>query len=157
MLYCHSRGVVHRDLKLENVLFKEQEFEPDFHIKIVDFGIAGMGGDKVDAGTLSYMAPECLERVAAETNPSIDVWAIGVMFYAMLFGELPYVDPNEKELIKKIKNEPLKFPTDIPVTEEAKACIRKLMEKDHTKRIELVDFVDLPYFNQSEEELIEKI
>lgn len=41
MLYCHSRGVVHRDLKLENVLFKNK-LEDDFSIKVIDFGIAGM-------------------------------------------------------------------------------------------------------------------
>ena len=42
MLYCHSRGVVHRDLKLENVLFINPD-ESDFRVKVVDFGIAGMG------------------------------------------------------------------------------------------------------------------
>jgi len=124
MLYCHGRGVVHRDLKLENVLFRDAEFEDNFIVKVVDFGIAGMGGDKVDAGTLSYMAPECLERVAAETSPSIDVWAIGVMFYAMIYGELPFDQPTEKELINSIKNDPLKFPARIPVTEEAKEVMR---------------------------------
>lgn len=41
MLYCHSRGVVHRDLKLENVLFKNAS-EDDFFVKVVDFGIAGV-------------------------------------------------------------------------------------------------------------------
>jgi serine/threonine protein kinase len=100
MLYCHSRGVVHRDLKLENVLFKNENFEDDFFVKVVDFGIAGMGGDKVDAGTLLYMAPECLDRVAAETSPAIDVWAIGIMFYTMLYGQLPFSHSNEKELIR---------------------------------------------------------
>ena len=59
MLYCHSRGVVHRDLKLENVLFKSTQ-EDDFFVKVVDFGIAGVAQDKVDAGTLAYMAPETL-------------------------------------------------------------------------------------------------
>lgn len=104
MLYCHSRGVVHRDLKLENVLFKS-EGEGDFLVKVVDFGIAGVAQEKVDAGTLSYMAPECLERVAADTTPAIDVWAIGVMFYAMIYGSLPFQGTvkgefNEKELIR---------------------------------------------------------
>jgi len=41
MLYCHSRGVVHRDLKLENVLFRSSD-EEDFFVKVVDFGIAGV-------------------------------------------------------------------------------------------------------------------
>ena len=59
MLYCHSRGVVHRDLKLENVLFKNTQ-EDDYFVKVVDFGIAGVANEKVDAGTLAYMAPETL-------------------------------------------------------------------------------------------------
>jgi len=99
MLYCHSRGVIHRDLKLENVLFKNK-LEDDFSIKVIDFGIAGMSNDKVDAGTLAYMAPECLERVAADTSPAIDVWAIGIMFYCMVYGTLPFIHDNEKELVR---------------------------------------------------------
>ena len=143
MLYCHSRGVVHRDLKLENVLFKSQDFEDDnFTVKVVDFGIAGMANDKVDAGTLSYMAPECLEKVAAETTPAIDVWAIGVMFYAMVFGELPFSSRNEKDLVKSIKHDPVKFPTDIPITDEGKEVISSMLNKDPKKRIELLEFVN---------------
>ena len=137
--------MVHRDLKLENVLFKDEDFEEDFQIKVVDFGIAGMGGDKVDAGTLNYMAPECLEKHSAETSPAIDVWAIGVMFYAMIFGELPFSGSNDKETISKIKEAKLRFPKEIPVTEGAKDAMRKLMNKESAERIELVDFVDLPY------------
>jgi serine/threonine protein kinase len=57
--YCHTRGIVHRDLKLENVLFKSKG---DLLIKVVDFGIAGVcttgKKDKVDAGSIAYMPPE---------------------------------------------------------------------------------------------------
>lgn len=59
MSYCHNRGIVHRDLKLENVLLKT---EGDMLIKVVDFGIAGVcvgsKKDKVDAGSIAYMPPE---------------------------------------------------------------------------------------------------
>lgn len=61
MHYCHIRGIVHRDLKLENVLFKTQG---EMQIKVVDFGIAGVCDaqkkDKVDAGSIAYMPPEVL-------------------------------------------------------------------------------------------------
>lgn len=89
MVYCHQRGVIHRDLKLENVLFRSNE-EDDWAIKVIDFGIAGASTEKVDAGTLAYMAPECLEKVAATSNPAIDVWALGCMYYTMVFGTLPF-------------------------------------------------------------------
>lgn len=58
MSYCHNRGMVHRDLKLENVLMKAPG---DMTIKVVDFGIAGVcGKDKVDAGSIAYMPPEVI-------------------------------------------------------------------------------------------------
>lgn len=57
--YCHRKGVIHRDLKLENILFWDQERT---RIKVVDFGIAGVcraqEKDKSDAGTIKYMSPE---------------------------------------------------------------------------------------------------
>lgn len=99
------------------------------------------------------MAPECLEKVAAETSPAIDVWAIGIMFFAMLYGELPFNKGDEKELIKSIKSDPVKFPNTVPVTEGAKDVMRRMLEKDPAKRIELVDFVDIPYCLLEEEEL----
>jgi serine/threonine protein kinase len=61
MSYCHNRGIVHRDLKLENVLFKSPG---DLLVKVVDFGIAGVCAgarkDKVDAGSVAYMPPEVI-------------------------------------------------------------------------------------------------
>ena len=61
MAYCHNRGIVHRDLKLENVLLKQKG---DSTIKVVDFGIAGVcttnKKDKVDAGSIAYMPPEVI-------------------------------------------------------------------------------------------------
>ena len=62
-----------------------------------------MGDDKVDAGTLAYMAPECLEKVAASTSPAIDVWAIGCMLFTMIFGHLPFYASNERDMIKMIR------------------------------------------------------
>ena len=48
------------------------------------------------------MSPEVLEKGGATTTPAIDVWAIGVMFYTMIYGELPYYSANEMDLRKKI-------------------------------------------------------
>ena len=122
----------------------------------MDFGIAGVGGEKVDAGTISYMAPECFEH-KCKTEPSIDVWAIGVMFYAMMCGTLPFHDKNEKELIRKIREQKVRFPPDIPITTECKNIIWQMLEKDKTKRLELLKFTDMEYYLWDESTLDEKI
>ncbi len=90
--YAHEKGIVHRDVKPENLLFDQEG-----RVKIADFGIASlMGVSGEDAGTPLYMAPEQeRERVDRRT----DVYALGVVFYEMLTGERPakdLVSPSQK-------------------------------------------------------------
>ena len=84
--YCHSQKLIHRDLKLENILIASKQ---DRQIKIADFGIAGMATnfnvDKLDVGSLSYMAPEILSGRARKLGPSIDIWALGVILYGLVY------------------------------------------------------------------------
>jgi len=109
--YCHGRGVIHRDLKLENVLFRDkvsaEEENNDFFVKVIDFGIAGVcetgKQDKDNAGSVHYMAPELFEGVAVASSPALDTWSLGLMWYSMLYGTLPFYSDNENELIEKIK------------------------------------------------------
>jgi serine/threonine protein kinase len=92
----------------------------DLFVKVIDFGIAGVceanRKEKQDAGSLCYMAPECLMGKAVEANPAIDVWAIGIMFYSLLYGTLPFYSDDEETTVKLIKKAPIKFAKDIPVT-----------------------------------------
>lgn len=111
-----------------------------------------MGDDKVDAGTLAYMAPECLDKVAASTSPAIDVWAIGCMLFTMIFGHLPFYSSNERDLIKLIRESPIKFPKDHPITPMGKEVIKAMLTKDPLKRIQLIDFVTLDYNTMSEQD-----
>lgn len=71
---------------MENILLKSKNSKL---IKIVDFGIAGvamqMNVDKVDVGSLSYMAPEVLSGKATKIGPSIDIWALGVILFGMVY------------------------------------------------------------------------
>ncbi len=156
--YCHSRGVVHRDLKLENVLFRDKitEENRDLFVKIIDFGIAGIcetgKQDKIDAGSIHYMPPECFAGQVVASAPSLDVWAIGLMFYSLLYGTLPFFSEDEGELIRKIKTEKLKFDKAVPVTKEARELIARMLERDVEKRLDLQDFVETQYYKYEEEE-----
>ncbi len=89
--YCHEHGVVHRDLKPENILI-----ENDGTVKLVDFGIALLQGARrltfrrltSGFGTPDYMAPEQVQGDRGDART--DVYALGVMLYEMLTGEVPY-------------------------------------------------------------------
>lgn len=128
--YCHSHGVVHRDLKLENIMFKDVE---ELFVKVIDFGISGVcttfQADRVDAGTIAYMPPECFDG-NAQTSPALDIWAIGLMFYAMLYGTLPFWGENESQTKAKIREARLRFPAEIPVTQMGKDICKLMLNKD---------------------------
>jgi serine/threonine protein kinase len=119
--YCHERRIVHKDLKLENVLFKVEPDDDNLDISIIDFGIAGVVvggvGEAVDAGSLPYMAPEVLSGSDADTSFALDVWAIGIMFYTMIYGKLPFYHESESKLKEMIIEKPLKFDPSVPVSE----------------------------------------
>ena len=88
MNYCHINGLIHRDLKLQNMLLVNRE---EKRIKIIDFGIAGaiqtLTWENLDVGSLSYMAPQCfINHKDYKIDGRIDVWATGVILYGMLFG-----------------------------------------------------------------------
>ena len=87
MYYCHSRCIAHRDIKLENLLMDEQGI-----LKIIDFGFSTcIPNDKMVkmfCGTPSYMAPEIVLK-KEYCGPPADVWALGVLLYALLCGYFP--------------------------------------------------------------------
>jgi MAP/microtubule affinity-regulating kinase len=102
--YLHVNGVVHRDLKPENCVF-----DHNGTLKIVDFGLAArfVPGQLLEqyCGSLEFAAPEVL-RTRPHLGPPIDVWAVGVMLYDMVLGDLPFVVGEEVfELPASLENE----------------------------------------------------
>ena len=133
--YCHNARVVHRDLKLENILFADSLHS---HIKIVDFGIAGMltvngQGDSSNAGSLLYLAPEVLSRTDNTSTPALDIWSIGCILYVLLTGIHPFQATNTREAMKLILN--CRYP-DLPpfVTLPWKRLIKGILRKNPAKR-----------------------
>jgi serine/threonine protein kinase len=110
--YCHSRCITHRDIKLENILLNDKKDK----VKLIDFGFSTcIPNDKkvkLFCGTPSYMAPEIVSK-KDYTGPPADVWALGVLYYALLCGKFPFKGSNDKELYKRICKNELEFADEI--------------------------------------------
>jgi serine/threonine protein kinase len=132
--YMHSLGIIHRDIKLENVLFDSAR-----DMKLVDFGFSVACRDptkrlKVFCGTPSYMAPEIVQRKEYLGRP-VDIWSLGVLLYACLCGCFPFVAKTYPELYKRIAAAQVRFPDH--VSNAARDLIRRMLHPDPQKRIPL--------------------
>jgi serine/threonine protein kinase len=146
------QGVVHRDLKLENVLF---DSEAKNRIKVVDFGIAGivtdLHSDKNTAATLKYMTPEMVTQVNSVASPPMDVWAIGIMTYCILFNRLPFTG-STREIIKNlISTSELVTPKEITVTPQCQQFLNGCLNKNPSDRLTIKAMLDSPWFRLTEE------
>ena len=90
--YAHGRGVVHRDIKPDNIILTNLDGADDPEVKVADFGIAKILGESSTAthlvGTAHYLAPELVRGNVL--SPSVDVYALGVTLYQMVSGQLPF-------------------------------------------------------------------
>lgn len=134
--YCHDNGVVHRDVKCENLLMNS-----NYDLKLSDFGFArGHMKPRSDGnpilsetfcGSYAYASPEILKGVAYEPQLS-DVWSMGVVLFAMVFGKLPFDDANYNKLLKQVQSR-VKFPAEPPVSEACKNVITRLVAPLRTR------------------------
>lgn len=152
-----ERKILHRDFKLANLFMHEDR------IVIGDFGFAKQGFDvaQTKLGTPVTMAPELLfagddEKVVY--NSKADLWSIGVVFYQILFGRLPFNGNTIPELIRDIRKvcrEGIPFPR--PVSEDARSLIKGLLTIDPKQRIEWDVFFHHPIFSNKENSDMRKI
>jgi serine/threonine protein kinase/Tfp pilus assembly protein PilF len=132
---AHRLGVVHRDLKPQNIMMDE-----DGNARIMDFGIArslkakGITGAGVMVGTPEYMSPEQAE--VKEVDQRSDIYSLGVILYEMVTGRVPFEGETPLGIAMKHKNElpkdPREFNAQIP--DNLSQVILRCMEKDKDKR-----------------------
>jgi len=146
--YCHEKGIVHRDLKLENILFASDS--PDSPVKIIDFGFSVLLGKnnlnkdknnndngnnlkkfgfkrmKSKVGTLYYISPEIIK---GNYDEKCDIWACGVILFILLCGYPPFTGSNDKEVYNIITQVKYDFnqPTWKNVSKYAKDLIKNML------------------------------
>ncbi|MCC6667321.1 MAG: protein kinase [Polyangiaceae bacterium] len=136
---AHDLGVVHRDLKSDNILITQRGGRKDF-VKILDFGLAALAHDPRLApkgavfGTPEYMSPE--QARGEQAGPQSDLYALGVLFFEMLVGQLPFRAADRDTLLEMQRTAPAPRPTSIKkdVNPVAEKIILKLLEKESRKR-----------------------
>ncbi len=113
---AHDLGVVHRDLKSDNILLTHRGGRKDF-VKILDFGLAALAHDPRLApkgavfGTPEYMSPE--QARGEQAGPHSDLYALGVLFFEMLTGQLPFRAGDRDTLLEMQRTAPAPRPTSI--------------------------------------------
>jgi eukaryotic-like serine/threonine-protein kinase len=138
---AHDLGVVHRDLKSDNILLTSRGGRKDF-VKILDFGLAHLAMDPRLApkgavfGTPEYMSPE--QAKGEEATAQSDLYALGVLFFEMLTGQLPFRSDDRETLLEMQRTATAPRPRSIKpdVLPAAEAIVVKLLEKDRRKRFQ---------------------
>ncbi len=144
---AHRRGVIHRDLKPDNIFLTKVGDRADF-VKILDFGITKFDFDKKGAdgatdltstgevfGTAYYMAPE-QARGEKDIDGRADIYAVGVILNEMLTGKRPFVDESLGKLLWKLWNDPIKPPSSHrpEITKDMEAVTLRAFARDPEKR-----------------------
>lgn len=151
--YIHQKKIVHRDLKLENLLLDRNR-----NVIITDFGFANRFEHRTDdlmqtsCGSPCYAAPELVISEGLYVGSAVDIWSCGVILYAMLAGYLPFDDDpanpdgdNINLLYKYIVNTPLSFPEY--VSAEARDLLCTMLVPDPTRRADLRSIMAHPWLS----------
>jgi len=135
--YCHAKGVVHKDLKPENVMMSTPPNTPveDIHVVVVDWGLAEVfmnpnDRSNVVSGTPPFMAPEVW---AGNASKSCDIWSCGVIVFFLLSGRLPYIAYRLEDFPKVLQQTPDWSVMD-GATAEGKYFCSRLLQRKETNR-----------------------
>ncbi|XP_072326982.1 serine/threonine-protein kinase 33-like [Scyliorhinus torazame] len=148
IFYLHKNDIIHRDLKLENILVKSNDNTDDnelkLNIKVTDFGLsvlkdgAGVGSESMlqdTCGTPLYMAPEIINNY--DYSKQCDLWSIGIIMYILLCGQAPFTATSSEKLYEEIKKGDLDFSHSSlkSISESARGVLKSLLIVDPAHRM----------------------
>jgi len=166
--YIHSKGILHGDIKPENILvetfsslksnlsksIKSYTDHEEISIKLCDFGTCNrfLPNEKYQEriGSPFYIAPEVLKK---EYNEKCDVWSCGIVMYFLLTGEMPFEGKNDIEVRKNIVKGHIDFDNENleDISKEAKSLLIKLLTYDYKNRISAEEALKVQWFHQTDE------
>jgi calcium/calmodulin-dependent protein kinase I len=156
--YCHDRDVVHRDLKLENLLLAHEG--DDAPIKLADFGFATFAKEESltqVCGSLDYIAPEIL--LHEHYGKPVDMWSVGVIIYMLLGGQPPFTGDTDDEEMEKIKTCNYEFDKEHwwDVSDEAKSLISHLLVHNPAERYTVDEALLHKWLQMTDDELEDRL
>ncbi|OEH73988.1 putative ULK kinase [Cyclospora cayetanensis] len=149
LAYLHAQGVVHRDVKAENFLFKGKGI--DSTIKLIDFGMSARlpeCGYLTDlCGSPHYISPELISK---RYDQGADMWAFGVMIYLMLFGRYPFEGSKASAIAREVQNKQLNWSkAACPfLTEAAIDFLSRLLDRNEKTRLTAAQALAHPWICQ---------
>ncbi|GAA5939872.1 hypothetical protein JCM3775_007133 [Rhodotorula graminis] len=139
--YCHANSIVHRDLKIENILISKTG-----NIKIIDFGLSNLYSPvshlSTFCGSLYFAAPELL-NAKPYTGPEVDVWSFGIVLYVLVCGKVPFDDQSMPALHAKIKRGQVEYPTWLSA--ECKHLLSRMLVTVPAQRATLTEVLNHPW------------
>ena len=151
VMHCHQRGVLHRDVKLDNFMLSDDS--PEAIVKLGDFGFAHFlrRDQRMNeaVGSPYFMAPETLRR--AGYGFESDVWSCGVCLYRLLCGEFPFKGARSEDVFAALRRPDaveLSEPIWRNVTPDARDLVKALLVKDPTKRLRISDVLSHPWMQR---------
>lgn len=162
--YMHSKGIIHRDLKMGNIFL-----DKDMNVKVGDFGLAALlmsGKDWIACrrttlcGTPNYIAPEILSKDKGGHDHAVDIWSLGIIIFALLTGKPPFQSATADEIYRRARELEYDWPkldtSENSISEEAKDLVTQLLVQEPENRPDPDTIVQHPFFTsgwipQSEE------
>ncbi|KAG6853353.1 hypothetical protein C0991_005027 [Blastosporella zonata] len=144
--YMHTHQVIHRDLKLGNLLL-----DANMNLKVGDFGLAALienPGErkKTICGTPNYIAPEVLFDTINGHSFEVDTWSVGVILYTLVVGRPPFQTSEVKEIYKRIRNNDYDFPADRGISAHAQALIQQILTPNPQERPTIHEIIEHLFF-----------